>query len=250
MPAASRVRVWDALMQAGKPFDIKPAGMLALDVARVEAGLLLIDVDFFSSKKALIGTQSYSPYEMGLARLVNLEKPRFIGQQRAAPRSTSGVTRGRSSGSRSSGPRSSESTKRLGLAARPSARPPRASRFPFIKDGRQVGQGDIDDMVAGAEEDDRAGHCRSAALRGRHASRHRGHGRGGAASGRRARRSNPLLQPPPKGRHSPPLTGVRPDSSPLLSGSCAVPPFSSFAVYGLPPSGRCIEGWLTPPPAR
>jgi aminomethyltransferase len=84
MPAADAVRVWDALMQAGKPFDIKPAGMLALDVARIEAGLLLIEVDFFSSKKALIGTQSYSPYEMGLARLVNLEKPRFIGQRALA----------------------------------------------------------------------------------------------------------------------------------------------------------------------
>ena len=46
------------LMAAGKPFDIKPCGMLALDVARVEAGLLLIDVDFFSSKKALIDSQT------------------------------------------------------------------------------------------------------------------------------------------------------------------------------------------------
>ena len=81
MPAGDGVRVWDALMEKGKPFDIKPAGMLALDVARVEAGLLLIEVDFFSSKKAMIGPQAYSPYEMGLGRLVNLEKGRFIGQQ-------------------------------------------------------------------------------------------------------------------------------------------------------------------------
>ncbi len=55
--------------------------MLALDVARVEAGLLLIDVDFFSSKKALIESQKYTPYEMGLGRLVSLTKGRFIGQQ-------------------------------------------------------------------------------------------------------------------------------------------------------------------------
>ena len=73
--------VWDALMSSGRPFDIKPAGMLALDVARVEAGLLLIDVDFFSSKKALIESQKYTPYEMGLGRLVSLTKARFIGQQ-------------------------------------------------------------------------------------------------------------------------------------------------------------------------
>jgi aminomethyltransferase len=75
------VRVWDALMSAGRPFDVKPAGMLALDVARVEAGLLLIDVDFHSSKKALIDAQKYTPYEMGLGRLVSLGKGRFIGQQ-------------------------------------------------------------------------------------------------------------------------------------------------------------------------
>ncbi|MBA2259802.1 MAG: aminomethyl transferase family protein [Acidobacteria bacterium] len=80
MSAKDAVRVWDALMEGGKPFDIKPAGMLALDVARVEAGLLLIDVDFFSSKKALIDAQKYSPYEMGLGRLVSLSKARFIGQ--------------------------------------------------------------------------------------------------------------------------------------------------------------------------
>ena len=55
--------------------------MLALDVARIEAGLLLIDVDFFSSKKAMILPQKYSPYEMGLGRLVSPTKGRFIGQQ-------------------------------------------------------------------------------------------------------------------------------------------------------------------------
>jgi aminomethyltransferase len=81
MRAGDAVRVWDALMEGGEPFDIKPAGMLALDVARIEAGLLLIEVDFFSSKKAMIDAQSYSPYEMGLGRLVNLDKGRFIGQQ-------------------------------------------------------------------------------------------------------------------------------------------------------------------------
>jgi len=81
MDAADAVRVWDALMDAGRRFDARPAGMLALDVARIEAGLLLIDVDFFSSRKALIPSQTYSPYEMGLARLVTLDKGRFIGQQ-------------------------------------------------------------------------------------------------------------------------------------------------------------------------
>ncbi|HVS81276.1 MAG TPA: aminomethyltransferase family protein [Pyrinomonadaceae bacterium] len=75
------LHVWDALIEGGRSFDITPAGMLALDVARIEAGLLLIDIDFNSSKKALVEEQKYSPFEMGLGRLVNLDKNRFVGQQ-------------------------------------------------------------------------------------------------------------------------------------------------------------------------
>jgi aminomethyltransferase len=80
IPRAGALRVWDALMDGGRPFDVKPAGMLALDVARTEAGLLLIEVDFFSSRKALIAPQKYTPFEMGLDRLVGLDKGRFIGR--------------------------------------------------------------------------------------------------------------------------------------------------------------------------
>ena len=75
------LNVWDALIAGGRAFDITPAGMLALDVARIEAGLLLIDIDFNSSKKALVEEQKYSPFEMGLDRLVHLDKNRFVGQQ-------------------------------------------------------------------------------------------------------------------------------------------------------------------------
>jgi aminomethyltransferase len=80
IPSEEAIKVWDALVDAGRAFDIHPAGMLALDVARVEAGLLLIDVDFHGSKKALIEAQKYSPFEMGLGRLVQLDKGRFVGQ--------------------------------------------------------------------------------------------------------------------------------------------------------------------------
>src|SRR5436305_1290076 len=72
--------VWDALIAGGRAFDIHPAGMIALDVARVEAGLLLIDVDFNGSKKALIESQKYTPYEMGLGRLVHLDGRPFVGR--------------------------------------------------------------------------------------------------------------------------------------------------------------------------
>ncbi len=75
------VKVWDALMEGGRSFDIHPTGMLALDVARIEAGLILADVDYISSKKALIPSQKYTPAEVGLGKLVNYEKENFIGRR-------------------------------------------------------------------------------------------------------------------------------------------------------------------------
>jgi aminomethyltransferase len=79
--AGQAERLWDALMEAGRPYDITPTGMLALDVARIEAGLILLDVDYVSSKKALIASQRYTPSEIGLGRLVHLDKSPFIGQR-------------------------------------------------------------------------------------------------------------------------------------------------------------------------
>jgi aminomethyltransferase len=74
------LEVWDVLIRAGRTFDIKPAGMLALDVARLEAGLLLLDIDFNGSKKAMIPSQKYTPLQMGLGRLVSFDKAPFIGR--------------------------------------------------------------------------------------------------------------------------------------------------------------------------
>ena len=67
---------------AGRAHALRPAGMLALDVARVEAGLLLTDVDFHSSRKASIDAQMYTPAELGLGRLVALDKASpFVGRE-------------------------------------------------------------------------------------------------------------------------------------------------------------------------
>ncbi|HEX5069673.1 MAG TPA: aminomethyltransferase family protein [Vicinamibacterales bacterium] len=85
------VGVWDALVKAGRPHAMRPVGLLALDVARIEAGLLLIDVDFFSARRALTPSQYYTPDEMGLERLVDLLKPQFIGRRALAAERSAGI---------------------------------------------------------------------------------------------------------------------------------------------------------------
>jgi len=93
VPWNDAVKVWDAVMETGKRFDVHAAGMLALDVARVEAGLLLIDVDYTSSKKALIPSQKYSPYELGFGKMVHLNKENFIGKAALEQDQKQGVAR-------------------------------------------------------------------------------------------------------------------------------------------------------------
>ena len=84
IPAGRAVDVWDALMSAGKPYGIRPAGMIALDVVRLEAGLILLEVDYTSARHAMNADQAYSPYEIGLGRLVDLGKGEFVGRRALA----------------------------------------------------------------------------------------------------------------------------------------------------------------------
>ena len=77
------VEVWDAFARAGRAYGARPAGMLALDIARIEAGLILIEVDFDSVRRALISEQSFSPFELGiLGHFVDFEQPtEFVGRR-------------------------------------------------------------------------------------------------------------------------------------------------------------------------
>lgn len=81
MPAEAALPVWDALTAAGEDFGLAPAGILALDVARVEAGLILIETDYTAAHHALIESQKSSPFELGLGWAVNLDKGAFNGKQ-------------------------------------------------------------------------------------------------------------------------------------------------------------------------
>jgi aminomethyltransferase len=80
MDAGDALPVWDSLIEAGEGYGITPAGMLALDLARVEAGLLLIEVDYLSAYHALLPAQTSTPDELGLGWAVGVEKPTFNGK--------------------------------------------------------------------------------------------------------------------------------------------------------------------------
>jgi aminomethyltransferase len=73
--------VWDALMAAGGSYGLVPAGLLALDIARIEAGLILQDVDYISANHAVIDMQLSSPFELNLGWAVSRGKAAYNGQQ-------------------------------------------------------------------------------------------------------------------------------------------------------------------------
>jgi aminomethyltransferase len=74
-------RVWDALMETGANYKMLPAGMVALDMARIEAGLLLLDAEFHSAVDAIFEVEKTSLYELGLGWMVNQNKEHFIGKE-------------------------------------------------------------------------------------------------------------------------------------------------------------------------
>jgi aminomethyltransferase len=73
--------LWDMLMDTGEEFGVVPAGLVALDIARIEAGLLMLQVDYISSRKSLVRSQTSSPFELGLGWTVDLQKKHFIGRE-------------------------------------------------------------------------------------------------------------------------------------------------------------------------
>lgn len=77
---AHALRLWDALMDAGRAYGITPAGLDALDVSRIEAGFVLSGVDYFSAHRVIQSFRKSSPYEIGLGWAVELDRAPFVGQ--------------------------------------------------------------------------------------------------------------------------------------------------------------------------
>jgi aminomethyltransferase len=66
MAAEDAVAVWDAVVEASQGRGVVPFGLTALSMARIEAGLLLLDVDFQSSRFAWTDAHRSTPIELGL----------------------------------------------------------------------------------------------------------------------------------------------------------------------------------------
>ena len=81
MDPKDALAVWDLLLKKGKSYGITPTGLQALDMARIEAGLILLDVDYISTRHAIIQSRKSSPYELGLGWAVKMKKKDFIGKK-------------------------------------------------------------------------------------------------------------------------------------------------------------------------
>jgi len=133
------VKVFDELMAKGRPFDIHAAGMVALDIARIEAGLIMIEVDYISCKRALIEDQKYSPGEIGLGKLVDLKKENFVGREALALEAKKGGPPRRLVGLEINWSEVEALYEKIGMAPQV---PSTASRVavPVYRGGRQVGK--------------------------------------------------------------------------------------------------------------
>ena len=80
-PKKNALKLWDCLMEAGAPYGITPTGLHALDMVRIEAALILLDVDYISAQHAIIDLRKSSPFELGLGWTVKLKKKDFIGRK-------------------------------------------------------------------------------------------------------------------------------------------------------------------------
>ena len=80
MDSENALLIWDHLLKKGASYGITPTGLHALDIARIEAGLILLDVDYISSRHAIIESRKSSPFELGLGWAVKMKKNDFIGK--------------------------------------------------------------------------------------------------------------------------------------------------------------------------
>ena len=83
--------IWDALFSFNKDYKILAAGLDALDMVRVEAGFIVVNADLIAAEHALRPNRMRTPYELGLAWMVNLDKEFFTGKEALIKQKNKGV---------------------------------------------------------------------------------------------------------------------------------------------------------------
>ena len=83
--------VWDALFSFNKDYKILAAGLDALEMVRVEAGFIVVNADLIAAEHALRPNRMRTPYELGLAWMVNLDKEFFSGKEALIKQKNKGV---------------------------------------------------------------------------------------------------------------------------------------------------------------
>jgi aminomethyltransferase len=73
--------LWDALYSAGENYGIHPYGETATDMARLEAGFIMPDMELQESLKTIHFEHDQSPFELNLDWLVDFKKPHFNGRR-------------------------------------------------------------------------------------------------------------------------------------------------------------------------
>jgi len=82
--APDALKVWDTVWESVEGHGVLPFGLDALEMLRIEAGLLLLDVDFASSRYAWTDEDRSSPFEIGLGwmlRNLAADDRAFIGRR-------------------------------------------------------------------------------------------------------------------------------------------------------------------------
>lgn len=138
LEADDALHVWDALIEGGSDYGITPCGILAMDMARVEAGLFMLDVDYTAATHAWIDAQKSSPYEMGLGWTIALDKPGFFMGRRALEREAAAGSAWKMVGVEVDWDALEHAYGRVGLTPQIPAMTVRAS-LPAYRNGRQVG---------------------------------------------------------------------------------------------------------------
>lgn len=86
-------RLWTRLMEVGQTRGIRPIGLQALDMARIEAGLLLPDSEFISCLHTVRTGRESTPWELGLDAAVALDKGHFNGRRALVAQKARGIPR-------------------------------------------------------------------------------------------------------------------------------------------------------------